>query len=228
MIRILTLLALNAPFTCFSVEKFTVLFTAALVDKKFNERKIEYIASLNRLLSFGIRPIIVEACKTSSFFDVYKLPTFYPNVNNLRLQNKGVNEARLLQEALKHFQFDDEHLIVKMTGRYLFLDDRFFRLLSSLPSVDFVVRKGPELSSARGRFIDCFTGCFAAKAKYLREFLDQLDLERMEREFTCIEHELGIFLRENPQIQVLFVDSLGIRANIFLDGNFSKPHYTYW
>lgn len=87
-----------------------VIFTAALIENQWEMRKQEYIYFLNSLLDYGLSPYIVEACKTSSFFDEYKLPIFYPNVNDLSLRNKGVNEARLLLEALNHFEFDTDLL----------------------------------------------------------------------------------------------------------------------
>lgn len=211
--------------SCFALQPSSqgsvkVIFTAALIDNQFEMRKHEYLFSLNQLIEFGASPFIVEACTQSSFFDALQFPIFYPNVNNPSLKNKGVNEARLLQEALKHFEFDDNELLVKLTGRYFFSTKHFLQFVSESSDADFIVRRGNALNNTT-----IFTGCYVAKYKYFKQFLAGLDLEKMEKEMINIEDELGQFLLRNPQLAILFVDSLDLTANIFGTGQCQMTHW---
>lgn len=212
-------------FDCFAQDHHPkypvkVIFTAALIDNQFEMRKQEYLHSLDRLIEFGAIPLIVEACKKSSFFDVCGFPVFYPNVNNPNLKNKGVNEAKLLQEALKHFEFDDDEILIKLTGRYFFYSDHFLRFIRDTPHADFIV-KGTNNANP----FTFFTGCYAAKYKYFKQFLAELDLAKMEREMINIEDELGRFLLRNPQLVTITVDSLDLVANIFGEGRCQLTHW---
>lgn len=196
-----------------------VIFTAALIENQWEMRKQEYIYSLNSLLGYGLSPYIVEACKTSSFLDEYKLPIFYPNVNDTSLRNKGVNEARLLLEALNHFEFDDDDLILKFTGRYFFTSFEFPQFLLDNSDADFVVRMCGHNNQG------CLTACFAAKYKYFKKFLEQLDLKKMEREMINFEDELANFLNRNPEIKTIRVDTLNLTANCFGTGQTQLLYY---
>lgn len=41
--------------------------------------------------------------------------------------NNGINEGLTFREALYHFGFDDNDMIIKMTGRYYLKTDNFFK-----------------------------------------------------------------------------------------------------
>lgn len=189
-----------------------VVFTAAIIENQYEMRKNEYLYSLQVLQEFRIAPYILEACQEKSFFDQYNYPVFYPMVNDAQLKNKGVNEARLLQEGIKYCSFDKEDMLLKLTGRYYFTDDLFVRLIESNPDIDAFVKQpsnGPAV----------FTGCYALRCKYFELFLEGLDLKKMEMQMINIEDELGEFLIRNPQIKTQYVDALNLTANIFGDGH---------
>ncbi len=103
-------------------QKVKVLYTAALIENKFEYRKKEYLESLNTLFSIGYKPYIVDACTQTnkSFFEEYCDTVLYAGTNNITLYNKGVNEIKSLIAACNHYQFNDEDMIIKITGRYTF------------------------------------------------------------------------------------------------------------
>lgn len=201
----------------FSYGEIKLLYTAAVIDDKYEMRKIEYIYSLQILRSLDVPIFIVEACTNSSFFDEFSEPVFYSQVNDTTIKNKGVNEARSMKEAFEYYKFDDEDMIVKLSGRYFFNSSHFFNFIKRHPLISAFAKK-PNLTSY-------FTGCFALRAKYFKMFLQELDLSKMENEMICIENELGDFFNRHPEIQIHHLDSLHVTANIFGTGT---PMLTYW
>ena len=120
------LLSLFCLFQSYLAGEIKVVYTAALLDSFYEERKIEYLRSLQALRKLHITPYIVESCRTSSFFDKERAFVFYSQTNDTSLKNKGINEAISLQKAMDYYRFHDEDILIKLTGRYCFLNGHFF------------------------------------------------------------------------------------------------------
>jgi len=197
----------------------SVLYTAAIIENQYEMREEEYLRSLEILKKYGRTPYIVEACREASFFDQCGAPVIYSRVNDFALMNKGVNEAKSMLEFLKHYQFHEDEMILKITGRYHFNNDFLFRVVTENPDIDAFVR------FVEGRDPIVFTGCFVLRAGYFKKFLEEIDFQTMENQMINIETELAFFLKRNSSIKVYSLDSLGITANIFGEGNCVM---TYW
>jgi hypothetical protein len=199
--------------------KIKVLYTAALQDFKFESRKKEYCKSLTILNSFGYYPLIAEALgRSNSFLDDFSKDVFYAASNDNSLHNKGANEVRLLRASMDHFAFNDQDMIVKLTGRYYFEFDDFFKEIESNPDVDLFIRYDKHGQA--------FTGCFAMRAKYLKQFIFSLNIEKMEKNMINIELLLRDFINQLEQnISVKTVSNLNLVANIFGSG---EECLTYW
>ena len=197
-----------------------IVYIAALIDKKYEMRKKEYIHSLTILKGFGYEPYIVEACKTASFFDDYDKNVCYSNVNDLRLRNQGVNEARSLIEGFNQFDFNDDDMIIKLTGRYYFENDSFIRLVENYLDVDAFIKTD--------RYGQVHTGCFALRYKYFKEMLTQLDFEKMEKHMINLEAETAHYIKELQNknlINVMNIDKLNLTCNVFGRGNNTKIYH---
>ena len=98
----------------------------------------------------------------------------YAQKNNLAFINNGVNEAVTLLEAIEHFGFDDNDMIIKLTGRHRIKSDNFFRLVKENPNFDayFKFRK-PDVT---GQEWAC-TVVFAMRYKYLKHMYNSINLE---------------------------------------------------
>ena len=86
-----------------------VLYTAALIDFCYNSRKDEYVKSLQVLKDYGVSsPYIVEAIQSGpyTFFDEYSVNVVYSNVNDERLNNKGVNEAKSMRKCISQSEIE--------------------------------------------------------------------------------------------------------------------------
>ena len=156
-----------------AVGHIKIICTAALLENQYEQRKQEYMKAIQAVRHCGFMPFIVESCqKGPSFLDELVESVWYAKTNNTRLRNKGVNEVKSLLSFFNQFKFEPEDIIVKITGRYILLDDSFFRFIAEHLDGDAFVKYFDD---------QVFTGCFAVRYKYFIDFLWQLDLENMER-----------------------------------------------
>lgn len=206
--------------------KIRVVCTTALIPLNYEMRKEEYIRSMDTLKSYGYEPYIMEAIHpfSPSFFDEYTQHVYYSNVNNPKLVNKGVNEARSMMEGFDFYEFDDDDMIVKLTGRYRLISRDFLQIVEDHPEVDVFVKCDPGYPKPLGKV---FTGCFAIRYKFFKELLENLDLEKMERELIDIEVEVANFAQKLKARgdRVMYLDKVGMSANI---GGPFPPILSYW
>lgn len=209
---IFTLIALTTVVTQCS-NPLIFLCTAALIDNQAEMRQMEYEQSLKKVRSYGYLIYIVEAIKQKgpTFLDKYADTIYYSTVNNPHLKNKGVNEARSCKQALDHFDIDDEIMIVRMTGRYLFMSDQFMEIVAHNRDYDGFIKPIDNNTQY-------FTGCFALKAQYLKEFLLQLDCDRLEREMINVEKAFKDYI-DSKNLKIYYVDHLDLKVNSFGVGN---------
>jgi len=200
-----------------------IIYTAALINDKYEMRKDEYIRGIKTLDIYGYKPYIVESCKEPgvTFFDSYSPYVFYAYTNNATLKNKGVNECMSLIAAFKHYNFDDNDMIIKLTGRYYFNSDKFFKAIQDNPNVDAFATRTPWNYDA------VCTGCFALRYKYFKEMLSEFDYAKMEQGPIDVEDMVGLYLKKINLngVKVLYLDSLDLTANVFCTGT---PILTYW
>lgn len=190
-----------------------VVSTAALIDQQYEERKKEYVHSLNILASYGYTPYIVESCCTQkkSFLDRYSPHVLYTHTNNAALRNKGVNEAQSLVAACAHLPFKDTDMIVKLTGRYYFNSDSLFNIITANPHIDAFVKM-----DAHGQV---FTGCLALSYAHFKKAFASLDTMRMEHEMINIEHEIAQYICNNiPAHKIMYLEFVDVTAAIFGTG----------
>lgn len=192
-----------------------IVLTAALIDNQYESRKEEYIKALTTLRNYGFKnPHIIESiCAGKTFLNDYSENVIYPNVNNFRLRNKGVNEVVSILNSLDKLHFNDEDMIVKITGRYYFISDHFLKTVESHPSIDVFAKLSPD-----GQV---YTGCFAMRYKYFKELFRQIDVKKMEREGINVETEVANYIQKiaQPQnVRVMYLDRLDLVANIFGNG----------
>jgi len=200
-----------------------IILTAALIDTQYEERKNEYLKVAKILDDYGYsNPYIIEAIKEKSetFLNGLSKNVFYSNVNNSTLRNKGVNEAKSIIEGFKHFDFKDDDMILKITGRYYFSSDAFIRLIEKNPEYDAFVKT------------DCydqaFAGCFALRFHYFKDMLENLHYEKMEINMINIEKEIANYLKKissEKNAKIMYIEKLDIVANIFGKG---ENKLTYW
>jgi hypothetical protein len=193
-------------------DEFKILYTSALIPLKFEERKKEYIQCLQILRKFDAldRTYIVESGPYTplSFFEEFTDRVFYANTNDPSMINKGANEAKACLAAFDYFDFQDEEMIVKLTGRYLFNSDEFLRFVATHPEADAIGSPHAALG--------IMTGCFAMRGKHYKRMLRELDFTQMELELIDIERIVERWFKKMAAegAKVIYLDKIGITANV--------------
>ncbi|HEX2978594.1 MAG TPA: hypothetical protein VHO47_05725 [Candidatus Babeliales bacterium] len=193
-----------------------ILLTAALAATHYEIRKEQYIESLVRLSALGYKDVyVVEALMKNgpTFLDNYSKNIFYSQKNNSSWIYPGANEGITMLDALNHFNFDPDDMIIKMTGRYYLITDSFFKLVqNNIEKYDVFVK--PNLHTPG----DIATACFAMRCRDLKEMLDSFDFNWVGTSYFSIELLVGryIALKSNEgKLRVLYVDKLDVKANIY-------------
>lgn len=195
--------------------KVKILYTAAIIPQHYEMRKNEYIHSIKTLHAFGYDPYIVESINKHgpTFFDEYTQRICYAGTNNPTLKNKGVNEFVSIKKAFEIFQFDDDDMIVKMSGRCYFASNMFLRHIEKNLHIDAFVKYD------RNRQV--FTGCFALRARYFKELLDTIDFVSAERHMINLERivadHIATIHKNGASIEEIF--EVGMIAHYFGNGN---------
>ena len=108
----------------------------------FEHRKNRYINSIKPLLSLienddSIKPIVVENNGLrQTYLDELNCDVFYTDNNKLNFYHKGVNELLDIQEVIRHYNIQDDDVIIKLTGRYKILDSTFINLVKNKAIID--------------------------------------------------------------------------------------------
>lgn len=190
-----------------------VLFTSALIEENYELRKIQYLKSIDSLAEYiDKKKIKIIECYDSDtdFFNELDLKLFLSKSNN-SFRNKGAKECDCLRYFLLNNDFiDDNELIIKLTGRYQILSNIFFSELTNNLGYDFY-----------GKLMDggsqIFTGFFGIKKKFLFDFLNTVNLDKMENEMINVERLIKEYVDSN-RINSHFIKNLGLRALIYGNG----------
>jgi hypothetical protein len=212
MVILYLVFCVSAEVLAVAVEHIKVVCTAALLPREYERRQQEYTQGINRIKEFGFMPYIVESCALGpTFLDTLSDRVWYAHTNDYTKKNIGVNEAKALLAFFEHNHFNDEDLIVKVTGRYYFVDDYFLQYVAH-NEYDAYVKDVAKLYGHD--FLDVFTACFAMKYKYLIEFLRQLDFEKMEKEWLAMEWLLGDYINAKKEMKVCMLEKLNLRYRV--------------
>ena len=216
---IITYFVLSNVSVCAQVR---IILTAALADRHYELRKEQYIESFNLLYGYGYENVyVVESLKKQgpTFLDDYSYNVFYSHANNPSLL-PGYNESVTLLDALYHFNFDPDDIIIKLTGRHHFVSDEFLRYVEKyqLEADMFVKVQNPR---------ELHTIAFGMRCKYLIQMCEWFNkifptiknprrtpLEMLENSFVRPLEQKGI-------MRVHYVEKLGVRAR--LHGSTTAP-----
>ena len=215
MFLFLQLIAFFLVFVPSLFSQIHVMMTSAIIPMQYEWRKMEYLTGFNAIKSYGFDPWIIEATHiTSSFFDEVSNRVLYPQTNDLSLNNKGVNETMSMRASLPYLPFDDEDIVIKLTGRYHLYSRAFIDTIeANANDFDAFVCWGKHFVSPG----HIFTGCFAMRWKYLKKIISEMDFVSAERDIIAVESIFADFIRSN-HLRVKTVDPVHVKARIFYHG----------
>jgi hypothetical protein len=178
-----------------------IVVTTYISEDPLGIREYEYRAVLSFLKNnVEANQVIVLEAKDikGSFLEEYGFQVVYANIPNT-YKNKGCNEIHMLR-LLKNTIKDD--VIIKLTGRYLFKNNKFFDTVHKSIDDEVVCR----LSGGK-----LWMGCFSVKRDIFFSAIDSLNLEKMEKEYICAEDTLWDIL---CKCKVKILKEIGILARI--------------
>lgn len=196
-------------------ENIRIICTSALIPYNYEMRKEEYILGLQLIKNYGYDPYVFEACShlAPTFLEEHANHVFYSNLNDPRLINKGVNEATSMLAGFNHYQFNDDDMIIKLTGRYHLVSRDFIQTVEDHPEVDIFVKADPNYPIPLGYV---YTGCFAMRYKLFKQMLEEIDLVQMEKDLLDIERVVANFAKKfsDEGGNVMYMEDLGLSANV--------------
>ena len=133
-----------------------------------------------------------------TFLDKLVPNIFYSQTHNKELHNQGVDEIMAWKAAIKHFCFSDDDMIIKLTGRYIPMSSYLFDSISN--EFDAFFYAFPEGRSGYGQV---FTGAFGIRCRLLRQYIDNVDHIKLEKEMINIETDMYRFLQSCNNIKYL-------------------------
>lgn len=176
--------------------------TAIIDDNITKEQRIdEYKECFDIIKNLGYENfyIIETALEHSDFLENHSKNVIYTNVNG-KYNNRGTNYTNAFKKFLNESSFNDEDIIIHITGRYPLINDSFVKNCLNLEQNKI----GCFKKDADNQF---YLFLFGMRFKELKELLNSINVDYMERNMINLEL---IFSRLIPHDTVLFVDELGI------------------
>ena len=189
-----------------------IIYTSALIENKFEQRKSEYISSYTKLKSITDKDnIFVLECYLDNlnFLNDFDCRKFISLTHDSKIRNKGVLEFKAIKSFVGNNSelFSDDDFVIKITGRYELKTSKFLDIVQSSKDFDFI-------GKLMNYNTQIFAGMFAIKFKFLKLFLDSLDFSFLEKNMVCIENSILDFLLSN-NVNCGFIKELEITAPIF-------------
>ncbi len=191
-------------------------------NKFYLARTSEYMFALHKILSykFPITLVVSETSKVqkltvqpiqSMFHTIFNIPS----TAQLGAHSKSQQETFSLQSWMKNTpKLNDDIWIIKLSGRYLLLDDTFVQHVITAPKDIICVAKICPSNTHVSTF------CFAMRYGWYRKFL----LEYVPKHLgphVCVETAMVDFLRAELQLaNTKFVERLGVLTNTANENKF--------
>lgn len=169
-----------------------LIITTAIISKEkcltqlgysYEQRMLDYKNSFESALLLRDKFDTITIVETVSKEKVKELEdsginVYYSNFDN-SFVNKGINEMFHIQDFLKNSSISDEDLIIKITGRYLIINDNILNINS-----DFIAKYDGDIYPGNRGVHTFFFGC---KKKLFIEFIDTFNFKNNNYDTTCIE-----------------------------------------
>lgn len=183
-----------------------LIVTAANISQNYESRRELYISSFEKALKYDYLFDTYTILECTSSYEEYLTPynVYYSTIPN-QYPEKGLNEMQHLKGYLEQSSFNDNDIIIKLTGRYLLADNSFFNKVKLLKDdYDSIFKDDGDIYQGHGYH----TFLYAMK-KF--RFLDTINsLHFSEENNDPIEWGVKNFLKDKNRHYLL--DRLGIIA----------------
>lgn len=194
--------------------KIIVTVSTAIIDDNITkeQRIAEYEECFNIIKGFGYEDfyIVETALSNSDFLEKHSKNVFYTNVNG-KYNNRGTNYVNAFKKFLNQNNFNDDDIIIHITGRYPLTDDSFFKNCLNLEKEKI----GCFKKDAHNQF---YLFLYGMRFKDLKGLLNSINVDFMERNMINLER---LFSQYIPEDSIMLLDELGIMGR---QSNENNPH----
>ena len=193
--------------------KFRFIFTSSI---NTDERELAYISQIKNSISvikdlpFEVYLVENNGLRETLLDQIEGVTLLYTGTNSIRsFERKGMKEFHDLLLLADKYEFDDEDIIIKLTGLYTLSDATFLKSVVELESRYDAFIKWYDVVQGKYLYDDCCLGLYAIRYKYLKEFNYIKMLQH-----PSMEHVFAKYLREEvPANRTLDVTYLGLLIN---------------
>lgn len=187
------------------------------------ERYIEYMISLHKIFnySYPVIGVLSEIDEENNIdcppFKSFPFQTLIKmNKGELDGYNKSLREGISINRLIHNISsINDNTFIIKVSGRYLIIDDTFITTVSQHVTNHDVV----AIIRSAENFTAQYTFLYALRYRYFKLFYERYT--HPVHDNTSVEYILFDFLKQNQLIEhTIMVDKLGILTNINNEGTF--------
>ena len=171
--------------------KFRFIFTTSIISPEREKLYVERITkTIEQLQHLPLVFYIVEnnGTRETELNSIKNATLFYTDINKIDRfsSNKGVKEFSDIMLLSDNYMFDDDDIIIKLTGLYTISDSSFSDLVYGLESKYDAFIKWYNICTKEYIYDDCVLGLFALRYKYLKEFnyMEMLTHPSMEHVFA--------------------------------------------
>ena len=190
--------------------KFRFIITSSI---NTPEREITYVSQIKNSISvmkdlpFEVYLVENNGMRETVFDELEGLTLVYTGTNSIRsFERKGMKEFHDLLLLADTYEFDDEDIIIKLTGFYTLSDATFLKSVVELESQYDAFIKWYDVIHEKYVYDDCCLGLYAIRYKYLNKFNY---IEMLQH--PSMEHVFAKYVREEvPANRIMEVTHLGL------------------
>jgi len=190
--------------------KFRFIITSSI---NTPEREITYVSQIKNSISvmkdlpFEVYLVENNGMRETVFDELEGLTLVYTGTNSIRsFERKGMKEFHDLFLLADTYEFDDEDIIIKLTGLYTLSDATFLKSVVELESQYDAFIKWYDVIHEKYVYDDCCLGLYAIQYKYLNKFNY---IEMLQH--PSMEHVFAKYVREEvPANRIMEATHLGL------------------
>ncbi|NBP66154.1 MAG: hypothetical protein EBU66_16050 [Bacteroidetes bacterium] len=190
--------------------KFRFIITSSI---NTPEREITYVSQIKNSISvmkdlpFEVYLVENNGMRETVFDELEGLTLVYTGTNSIRsFERKGMKEFHDLFLLADTYDFDDEDIIIKLTGLYTLSDATFLKSVVELESQYDAFIKWYDVIHEKYVYDDCCLGLYAIRYKYLNKFNY---IEMLQH--PSMEHVFAKYVREEvPANRIMEATHLGL------------------
>lgn len=176
--------------------KFRFIITSSI---NTEEREARYISQIQSSLSvikdlpFEVYLVENNGPRKTAFDNIQGVQLMYTGTNGCKsFERIGMKEFHDLLLVADKYEFDDEDIVIKLSGLYTLNGSSFLETVIRLESQYDAFVKWYDVIRNIYRYDDCCLGLYAIRYKYLKEF-NYIEMST----HPSMEHIFAKYMREN-------------------------------